>query len=114
MSSEPPTTESGRRLVEAMAGDDARTVCSALVNATFEEPDNEWLYDRCLAAASTGPWEVTAVAATCIGHLARLRGYTRDDTIQFLESLAASSTRIRSYAEDAIEDVRHGLRLHAD
>lgn len=111
MSDQEPTTEDGRRLIEAIAAGDSDGVSIALVKATFAEPSSAWLYDRCLDLAATGPWEVTAVAATCIGHLARLRGYARADTVAFLESLVASHPRVRPYAEDALEDVHHGAKL---
>jgi hypothetical protein len=107
--SAPPTSESGRRLARALENGDPEEVQIALVASVFEEPDDDWMYEQCLAAAQMGPWQVTAVAATCIGHLARLRGYIRDEMLPFLESLPARDPRIRSYAEDAIEDVRFAI-----
>jgi hypothetical protein len=83
-----------------------REISEALVNAVFDEPDEAWIFGRCLELAARGPWEVAAASATCIGNLARLRRYFRDDMEPVLESMAASDRRVRPYAEDAIENVK--------
>lgn len=109
MTSTAPTSDGGRRLVEAMQSGEDLDIALALVSAVYEEPDRAWLYDRCLDVAKRGSWKLAATAATCIGNLARLRGYFRDDMIPVLESLAAEEPRLQSQAEEAIENVQVAL-----
>ena len=106
----PPTSDAGRRLVDAIAtaGTD-REISLALVSAVDEEPHTKWLYDRCLELAKRGSWKLTATAATCIGNLARIRGYVRADMIPVLESLATGDARVRLFVEDAIANVQNAL-----
>jgi hypothetical protein len=100
-----PQSEAGRLLEQARLSGSWEQVASALVEAAFSEPDSGWVYNQCLSVADEGPWELTAVAATCLGHLGRLRGYTRPDTAARLQQWAAPDPRVAPYVREALEDL---------
>lgn len=95
-----------------MSGDDWEEISTALVGAVFAEPEASWVYDQCLIVAQREPWQLVGIAATCIGHLARLRSYLRSDTMAVLEELRAVRGAT-AYVDDAISDVRFGLQRGA-
>lgn len=104
-----PTSDEARRLQDALATGDERAITFALVQATYAEPDKEWLWEKAVALSGSDSWRLAGAAATAIGNLARIRGYVHPDMIPTLEALAARDPRARPYAEDALDLVRFVL-----
>lgn len=80
-------------------------LCDALVGLTFHEPGLEYVRDACLHLLHAESWQVRAVAATCLGHLARVHG--RLDSSEVLPALRTllDDPRTRGAAENAIDDI---------
>ncbi|WP_437506599.1 hypothetical protein [Sorangium sp. So ce1099] len=85
---------------------DVETICETMVNLAFHDPDLEWVQDQCLMLSSHSDPQVRSVAATCLGHLARIHGtlnLTR--VLPCLKALLLDS-RTAGYAEAALSDTR--------
>jgi HEAT repeat len=81
-------------------------ICDALIGVTFHDPDWRWVQDRCLTFLGDENSDVRAIAATCLGHIARIhRQLDRDVVVPALERLTADP-KIGGTAEDALEDIR--------
>jgi len=100
----PPITR--QRAEQAFGSNDSTRVCDALVRAVFHDPDRRWAQRQCLRLARHSLPEVRGLAATCLGHIARIhRAINRKSAERALKALLkdpASAGR----AEDALEDIR--------
>ena len=55
-----------------LAGPSSDLIMEALVSIAFYEPDWRWAQERCLGAARSPNPAIRGVAATCLGHVARI------------------------------------------
>jgi HEAT repeat len=81
-------------------------ICETLVDIALSEPDDgAWVQDKCLEMSRHPSWPVRAIAATCLGHLARIHG-TLDLTkaLPRLRDLQ-SDPRTAGHAENALADI---------
>ena len=89
---------------------DRRAISDALVRVTFHDSDWRWVQDWCLRFAEHSDPELRGVAATCLGHLARIhRTLDWDKVILALERLRADRA-VGGQAEDALADIRRFRR----
>ena len=56
-------------------------ICDALIGVTFHDPDWRWVQDRCLEFLSHESPDVGGLAATCLGHIARIHGALDQDAV---------------------------------
>lgn len=89
---------------------DVESICETMVNLAFYDPDLEWVQDQCLMLSSHSDPRVRSVAATCLGHLARIHGNL--DLTRVLPCLKALllDSRTAGYAETALSDIRMFVR----
>jgi hypothetical protein len=90
-----------QRLGDAHPG----VICEALVSAAFHESDGRWVQDKCIEMLSHANDDVRGVAASCLGHVARLHGTV--DKMRVVEALAAllTDSSIAGRVQDALDDV---------
>lgn len=82
-------------------------ICHALVSMAFHEKDWEWAEGKCLLFLEHPDVDVSGLAATCLGHIARIHGaLNRGLVFRRLEEKAKSTPDIAGCIEDAIEDIR--------
>jgi hypothetical protein len=85
----------GRAAAEsALSGSDSAAICRALVDAALHDPDWAWVQEHCLRLLTSSDSEVRGVAATCLGHVARIHGMLDLDP------------EVRDRAEDALDDIQ--------
>jgi hypothetical protein len=91
--------------MEAFASDDIERVCKALVSVAFHETDWRWAQERCLEFLANENENVSGLAATCLGHIARIRGMV--DKPRVIAALRARlrDPRIAGQVEDALHDI---------
>ena len=94
----------------AFATDEDAKVSEALVSITFHDPDWRWVQAHCLHFARHPSAAIRAVAATCLGHLARIHGLLDRDSVLPVLSQLAGDRETQGRAEDALEDIRRFLR----
>jgi len=58
----------------ALASDDTEQICQALVSIAFYEQDWPWVQEQCLVLLSSKASAIRGLAATCVGHIARMHG----------------------------------------
>jgi hypothetical protein len=90
----------------AFSSGNAERICSALVSVTFHDPDLHWVQDLCLGFLENGDSRIRGLAATCLGHLARI--HLSIDKERLLDVLRQhlSDAEIAGRIEDAIDDIQ--------
>ena len=92
-------------LEEALASDDANTVCDALYSAAQHETDWHWTQAKCLAMLSHESLLVRSTAIIALGEIALFRGkLDRDLVLPELKRLA-SDPALGPFAEDVLADL---------
>ncbi|WP_437926231.1 hypothetical protein WMF37_45565 [Sorangium sp. So ce291] len=102
------TTFSGSRdeAKKILQGDSVDSICETLIALALHEPDRVWVEERCLECTTHPQMAVRAIAATALGHLARL--HKTLDLGRVLPRLQALTTQASTaeYARAAIDDIR--------
>ena len=98
----------------AFASDDSERMAEALVNVAFHDTDWRWVQDNCLVFGRSGAAPLRYIAATCLGHVARIHGRLDLDKVMpvLKELLNDSETYVKASAEDAIEDIRIFMKVN--
>lgn len=90
---------------EAFASADVERINDALIGLTYHDADGHWVQEQCLALLDYPDSDVRGLAATCLGHLARIhRDLDRDRVVEALEELR-SDPIIGGRARDALDDI---------
>ncbi|MGH9874665.1 MAG: hypothetical protein ACRD9S_19580 [Pyrinomonadaceae bacterium] len=89
-----------------LARDHSETICRTLVRVAMFEPDRHWAQSECLRFATHTDAAVRGLAATCLGHLARIHKVIDEDEVMPVVRmlLKDSDSQTRAKAEDAISD----------
>ena len=88
---------------------DPDVMSRVLIAVAFHEPDGQWAQDRCLAALDHASPVVRGLAATCLGHVARIHKRLDLDRVRpRLEALKADPYA-GSRATDALADIERFL-----
>ncbi len=90
----------------AFATGDQWKTCDALVRLALNHPDGPWVEGLCLTYARHADWTLRALAATCLGHLARIHGeLDKPRVIAALDELS-KDPRTAGQANDARDDIK--------
>jgi hypothetical protein len=83
----------------------------ALLSATYYDPDWRWVQNRCLDFLSHADYEERRLAATCLGHLARI--HKKLDIELVLSRLVPlkNDPSVGSSVQDALDDIRFFLKF---
>ena len=100
---EPINRDQAERL---LANHDRETICRTLVRVATFEPDRHWAQSQCLRFAIHKDSFVRGVAATCLGHLARIHKAIDEDEVMPVvrQLLQDGDPQTRAIAEDTISD----------
>ena len=102
-----------QELRDALLSDSDERAARAIIGTALHDPDWAWAEQQCLAALNDKRHDVRAVAATGLGHIARIHGKsTLSVVIPALEALR-SNQALCGIAEDAIEDILMFTKPHA-
>lgn len=85
---------------------DAYSLQGALVSMALNEPDWRWVQEKCLGFTAHPDPGVRALAATCLGHLARIHRQLDLDVVMPRLELLLRDPETAGYAETAIDDVK--------
>lgn len=95
-----------RQLLEdAFDSDDEGLICEALLSMAFHEPDWEWAQDKCLDELESNRPRVRAIAATCLGHIARIHRVLDKEKVIFALKRHLVDEGVAGQAEDALDDI---------
>jgi hypothetical protein len=98
----------------AFASGDSERIAEALVNVAFHDTDWRWVQDNCLVFGRSDAAPLRYIAASCLGHVARIHGRLDLDKVMpvLKELLNDSETYVKASAEDAIEDIRIFMKVN--
>lgn len=82
-----------------------KDLCAALVALTFYEPSLAYVRNECLSLIRGASPDVRIVAATCLGHLARIHGRLDSDEVLPALRTLLDDPRTRGAAENALDDI---------
>lgn len=91
--------------LNAFASDDPDRICEALVSVAYHEPDWRWAQERCLALLASADAQVSGLAATCLGHLARIHRVLDKNRVVSALQERRKDPRIAGQVEDALDDI---------
>ena len=86
-------------------------ICSALVAMAFYDEDWKWSQDQCLRFLEHPEWEIRAVAATCLGHIARIHSRLDKELVEQLLKKHMSDEKIAGYIDNALDDINWFIPL---
>jgi hypothetical protein len=86
-------------------------VQDALLSAAYYDPDWKWVQDLCLEFLDQNNAHIQSLAATCLGHIARI--HRQLDLHIVLPRLLglADDPQIGSYVRDALDDIKFYIKL---
>jgi hypothetical protein len=104
--------ERGREEIELLLrSNDKQDMRNALLSAAYYDPDWNWVQERCLALSHHPDHNVRWIAATCLGHLARIhRQLDVELVLQRLTEMKADPL-VKPAVEDALDDIRLYLKF---
>jgi hypothetical protein len=99
----PPSTPADVRA--AIAGGDAAAAARALVGAAFHHEPWREVQALCLELLEGADRSLAAVAATCLGHLARIHGQLDTDVVLPALRRHRGDETVGPHVEDALDDI---------
>jgi hypothetical protein len=99
----PPSTPADVRA--ALDGGDAAGAATALVGAALHHEQWREVQALCLELLEGADRSLAAVAATCLGHLARIHGELDTDTVLPALRRHRDDETVGPHAEDALDDI---------
>lgn len=99
--------DSKSRLEALLNLNDVNKTSEALLYIAHNINDVEWAERQCMKMADSTNEEISGLALTCLGHIARANGrISKDIVIPFLkEKMNSQNEIISSRAEDALDDI---------
>ena len=94
------------RAKKLLASDNRDVICRTLVSVAMFEGDRHWAQAQCLKFARHDDSFIRGVAATGLGHIARIHGAIDEDEVMPVvrELLRDSDPETRGKAQDALSD----------
>lgn len=94
------------RAKKLLGSDDRDVICRTLISIAMFEDDRAWAQAQCLKFARHNDSFVRGVAATGLGHIARIHGAIDEDEVVPVvrELLHDSDPATRGKAQDALSD----------
>jgi hypothetical protein len=84
---------------------------AALLSAAYFDPEWRWVQQHCLSFLNHHDNSVRWVAATCLGHIARIHGQLDVEIVLDRLVPLKMDPEIGSGVEDALEDIKFFLRF---
>lgn len=90
---------------KAFASNEVKCICEAMVSIAFYEPDWKWVQNKCLGFLNNEKPEIRGLAATCLGHIARIhRQLEKEKVLNALHGLLDDHA-ISGQVKDALDDI---------
>jgi hypothetical protein len=92
------------------ASNNVENICDAMLSITFYENDWKWVQDKCLILFQNANPKISSLAATCLGHIARIhRKLEKEKVIKILRE-RLDDKEISGWIEDALDDIKMFIR----
>jgi len=90
----------------AFSSENLEEICDALVRVTYHDPDWGWVQAQCLRFGKHPHSEIRGLAATCIGHLARIHGVLDMESVRPVLDELLKDPEVSGRAQDALDDIK--------
>lgn len=90
---------------KAFASSDVKRICKALLSVALNDPDWKWAQNQCLDFLGNESSDVRGLAATCLGHIARIHGQLDKDKVIIALREHLDDNIISGKIEDALDDI---------
>lgn len=96
---------SKEEIEKILASNDVEKVTKALLYLTFNIDDFDWVQNTILRMVANDEEDISGLAMTCLGHLARI--YAKIDKGKVIPCLVlkANDERFKGRVEDALDDI---------
>lgn len=84
---------------------DVEKISHAMVAIAFYEKDWKWAQNRCLDFLMNENPIISGLAATCLGHIARIHRQLEKDKVMLILRSRLKDTNISGRIEDALNDI---------
>lgn len=101
---------SRNRVNEVFVSEDVGEISATLVAIALNDSSWRWAQNRCLEFLNHDNFEIRGVAATCLGHIARIHGQLDEDKVMPALRERLKDKAISGRIEDAIADIGMFLR----
>ena len=103
-------TYNKRVLEKAFASRDVKNICEALVSVALNDSDWRWAQNKCLEFLSNESPDVRGLAATCLGHIARIHRQLDKEKVLIALREHLDDNIISGQIADALDDIDMFLR----
>lgn len=90
---------------------DVQDITDALLSAAYYDAEWRWVQEQCLAFTHHSDTNVRWVAATCLGHLARIHGQLDLELVLLRLSEMKTDALVKPSVDDALEDIKFFLKF---
>jgi hypothetical protein len=106
-----PSKISRNEAIRIFSGGSTNEVCDALLAVAFYDKDWKWVQTQCLHFLNDADPDVRGLAATCLGHIARIHHkLERKLVVEALKS-RFKDAKISEQIQDALDDIEMFLRI---
>lgn len=102
---EKPEPIGRKEALDAIASGNPELVCDAIIRLALNDPDGHWAEEVSLALIGSEDPNVRAVAATALGHVARIHGEITVRLVVPALKRLLRDPRTAGRAEDALSDI---------
>jgi hypothetical protein len=81
-----------------------------LLSMAYHDDDWRWVQDTCITFTNHPDPEVSALAVTCLGHLARIHGVLDTDKVLPVLEKLRKDPKIAGRVDDALDDIKMYLQ----
>lgn len=96
--------------MSAFERSEVAAIADALVRVSFHDPDWRWAQGQCLEFLSHSDPGLRGVAATCLGHVARVHRQLDVDAVTLAIAPLLEDPKSAGRAADALEDIEEYAR----
>lgn len=96
---------SRKDILKAFSSGVPEEICKALVSAVFHDTDWQWLQNRCLEFLGSDNADISGLAATCLGHIARIHRAMEKERVLAALHRYLDDPRIGGRVQDALDDI---------
>ena len=104
-----PRAISKKEAEELFNHSESEIICDTLVSIAFYESDWKWVQDKCLFYLNNDDSTIRGLAATCLGHVARIHGKLEKDNVILALTKHINEEYVGGRVIDALEDIRMAL-----
>ena len=80
-------------------------ICDALISITYHDSDWKWVQEKCIYYCKHSEPDIRGLAATCIGHLARIHGTLEMQPVLVCLNELLKDPQVSGRAQDALDDI---------